>query len=125
MRKTVQEVFNAIQEKKKTQRQVREMYNDAIEASGEYRDLVEKIEKARERKKQLEAQALIDAGAKDKHETTKLDIKADREMLNDLALSQLMSGETVKVVDADNHEYEPRFSVSFKKANVAEQQRVR
>ena len=64
MRKTVQEVFNAIQEKKKSQRQVREMYKDAIEASGEYRELVEKIEKLRERRKQLEAQAWIEAGAK-------------------------------------------------------------
>jgi predicted nuclease with TOPRIM domain len=120
MRKTVQEVFNAIQEKKKSQRQVREMYKDAIEASGEYRELVEKIDKLRERKKQLEAQAWIEAGAKDKYETTKLDIKSDRELLNDLAISQLMSGETVKVVDQDNHEYEPRFTVSFKKTNVVE-----
>ena len=124
MRKTVQEVFNAIQEKKKSQREVRAMYSDAIEASGEYRDLVEKIEKLRERKKQLEAQAWIEVGAKDKYETTKLDIKSDIELLNDLAISQLMSGETVKVVDADNHEYEPQFRVTFKKANVVEQRQV-
>ena len=120
MARTVQEVFIAIQEKKKTQREVRRMYTDAIESSGEYRELTEKMEKLRERKKQLEAAAWIEAGSKDRYETTKLDIKSDREMLSDLAISQLMSGETVKVVDADNHEYEPRFSVSFKKANVVE-----
>ena len=120
MARTVQEVFIAIQEKKKTQREVRRMYTDAIESSGEYRELTEKMEKLRERKKQLEAAAWIEAGSKDKYETTKLDIKSDRKMLSDLAISQLMSGETVKVVDADNHEYEPRFSVSFKKANVVE-----
>ncbi len=81
---------------------------------------MEKIEKLRERKKQLEAQAWIDVGTKDTYETTKLDIQSDREMLNDLALSQLMSGETVTVVDEDNRAYEPRFTVSFKKANVVE-----
>ena len=124
MRRTVQEVFNSIQEKKRSQRQVKQMYRDALDSSSEYRELTEKVEQLRERKKQLEAAAWDEAGAKDKFETTKLDIKSDREMLNDLAIAQLMSGETVKVVDQDSNEYEPRFSVSFKKTNVVHQQPI-
>ena len=124
MRRTVQEVFNSIQEKKRSQRQVKQMYRDALDSSSEYRELTEKVEQLRERKKQLEAAAWDEAGATDKFETTKLDIKSDREMLNDLAIAQLMSGETVKVVDQDSNEYEPRFSVSFKKTNVVHQQPI-
>ena len=98
------------------------MYRDALEGSGEYRELGEKLEQLKSRKKQLEGQAWEEAGSKNKFETSKLDIKQDREMLADLAISTLMSGETVKIVDHDNNEYEPKFSVSFRKVNTVNKQ---
>ncbi len=117
MAANIQDVFNRIQDKKRETRSIKLLYRDAIESSGEYRELLEKLEQLKARKKQLEAQAWEEVGAKDKFETIKLDIKQDREMLSDLALSTLMKGETVKVTDPDNNEYEPAFSVRFKKAN--------
>ncbi|MDB4940307.1 MAG: hypothetical protein JWO40_732 [Candidatus Doudnabacteria bacterium] len=114
----IQDVFNRIQESKKETRSIKLLYKDALESSGEYREIAEKLEQLRARKKQLEGIAWEEAGSRDKFETTKLDLKQDREMLSDLALSTLMKGETVKVVDQDNNEYEPLFSVRFKKANV-------
>jgi hypothetical protein len=118
----IQDVFNRIQEKKKETRSIKLLYRDAIEASGEYRELLEKLEQLKARKKQLEAVAWSEVGSKDKFELTKLHIKEDRETLADIALSTLMKGETVKVTDQDNNEYEPKFSVSFKKANVVNKQ---
>lgn len=119
--RNIQEVFNGIQEKKREIRELKKMYRDTLESSGEYRDLNEKLEQMKARKKQLEAVAWIDVGTKDKYETSKLDVKQDKEMLTDLAINSLMSGETVKLVDEDNNEYEPKFSVSFKKLNVVNQ----
>lgn len=119
--RNIQEVFNAIQDKKKEIREIKKMYRDALESSGEYRELNEKLEELKIHKKQLEAVAWSDIGNKNNYETSKLDIKQDREMLTDLAMNTLMSGETVKIVDQDNNEYEPKFSVSFKKVNVVNQ----
>lgn len=114
----LQEVFNRIEERKRESRSIKLQYRDALESSGEYREVVDKLEQLRARKKQLEGIAWSEVGSKDKFETTKLHIKEDREMLSDMALSTLMKGETVKVLDQDNNEYEPLFSVRFKKANV-------
>jgi predicted nuclease with TOPRIM domain len=114
----IQDVFNRIQEKRKESRSIKMLYRDALEASGEYREILEKLEQLKARKKQLEGVAWSEVGSKDKFELMKLDLKQDKEMLTDLALSTLMKGETVKVVDPDNNEYEPKFSVSFIKANV-------
>jgi hypothetical protein len=119
--RNIQEVFNGINEKKRELRDIKKMYRDALESSGEYRDLSEKMEQMKARKKQLEGVAWSEVGAKDKYETSKLDVKQDKEMLTDLAINSLMSGETVKLVDQDNNEYEPKFSVSFKKTNIVNQ----
>jgi len=45
-------------------------------------------------------------------------------LLTDLAINTLMSGETVKITDAENNEYEPKFSVSFRKTNVVRKEVV-
>jgi predicted nuclease with TOPRIM domain len=116
--RNIQEVFNQIQEKRGQQREIKKMYKDAVEASGEYRELLEKIDQLKVQKKQLEVAAWEEIGTWEKYETTKLDIKQNKEMLTDIAISTLMSGETVKVVDEDNNEYEPKYSVSFQKTNV-------
>ena len=118
--RNIQEVFNNIQEKKKEIKSIKKMYRDTLEISGEYRELLEKLEQMKARKVQLEGEAWAEVGNRDVYETKKLDIKQDQEMLADIALSTLMSGETVKIVDQDNNEYEPKFSVSFKKLNVVQ-----
>jgi hypothetical protein len=46
----------------------------------------------------------------------KIDLDSDMEMISDLALNQLMKGETVKVKDEYEVEYDPLFTVKFKKA---------
>lgn len=118
--RNIQEVFNQIQEKKKEIRDIKKMYRDTLEVSGEYRELLEKLEELKARKKQLEAAAWEEVGSKNTYETSKLDIRQDRELLTDLAINILMNGETVKIVDTDNNEYEPKFSVTFKKTNVVQ-----
>jgi hypothetical protein len=119
---SIQEIFNRLQERKSEQRQMRLLYKDALESSGEYRELLDKLEELKAKKKQLELEAWDTIGNKDKFDFIKLDINSDKELLNDIALSTLMKGETVKVVDRDNNEYEPKFNVSFKKTNVVSQQ---
>lgn len=46
----------------------------------------------------------------------KMHVKNDLEMLSDLALNKLVSGESVEVIDEAGSKYEPLFTVKFKKA---------
>src|SRR5438270_569512 len=119
----IQDIFNRIQETKKEQKHIRNIYKDLLDSSAEYRELTEKLQTLKERKKQLETEAQMELGKDaDRIGVLKQDIKQDQEMLNDIALTTLMSGETVKIVDQDNNEYEPLFTVRFKKANQVSQQ---
>jgi hypothetical protein len=46
-----------------------------------------------------------------------LNIAGDNQLLSDLALNQLAKGEAIKIVDENKVEYEPVFTVRFKKTN--------
>jgi hypothetical protein len=113
----IQEIFNRMQETKRKAREVKKMYRDALDNSREYQEILEKLETLKERKKSIEAELKEDSMNDFKQlDAYKMHVKADMEMLSDLALNKLMEGETVEVVDGDNQKYEPLFSVKFKKA---------
>jgi hypothetical protein len=118
--KNIQEVFNRILESKKEHKSLRAMYKDALENSKEYRDLLEKLKDLKAKKKEIEDSTKADLGRDwDRHEILKLDIQHDKEMLSDLALSHVAKGEPVKVVDHEQKELEPIFSVRFRKQNTS------
>ncbi len=119
--KDLQEVFNKIKDLKKQQKEISTMYRDQLESMQEYQEVKDKLEELKARKKQLENEAWNEVGTKEEFETIKLDIKQDKEMLADLAISSLMKGETVKLTDENDNEYEPIFSVRFKKTNEVDQ----
>ena len=112
--KNIQEVFDRIQEKKKEQRDMNAAYRDALRNSVEYKEVTEKIDTLRSRKKQIEL-SLFEQSA-EKLDLLKLGIKADMETMSDIALNSLVNGETIKVVDGNNVSYDPVFSVRFRKA---------
>ncbi len=113
----LQEIFNRIAEAKKEQKEIKKMQKDAFGNSQKYQELLEEIKISREKKKSLENTIKEDFSAEiEKLETLKLDIDNDTMLLSDAALTKLMKGETVKVEDVAGGEYEPIFSVKFKKS---------
>lgn len=113
----LQDVFSRIRETRVKAKQIRAMYKDSLAQHPEYKTIVEKIDALKEQKKQIETQVKDDQLAEfQKLDAYKMHVKNDLEMLSDLALNQLVSGETVEVVDEDNNKYEPLFTVKFKKA---------
>jgi predicted nuclease with TOPRIM domain len=113
----IQEVFNRIKETQGKQKEIKRMIRDALESSHEYKEVVDKFEEIKERKKQLETMIQEEfVNDYKKLDAYKMHIKNDQEMLSDLAINMLVSGETVEVVDQDNSKYEPLFTVKFKKA---------
>ena len=114
----IQEVFNHIREMKKEQKDLRDMYKDALVQADEYEEIVEKIATLREKKKEIELRIQSQLGrAYEKLEDLKREVEMEKEMMNDIALSTLMKGETVLVKDEYDNEYEPNWKVGFKKAN--------
>ncbi len=109
-------VFKRIQDKKKEQRDLKSMYRDALSVHGEYQKVLEELEDLKIKKKQIEAGIKADFKEEfDKLEGLKLNIASDNQLLSDLALNQFVSGELTKLVDENKVEYEPIFTVKFKK----------
>ena len=118
----IQDVWIRIQDTKKQQKNIRQIYKDTLESSAEHKELTEKIKTLTARKKQIEAEAKSDLGSEyEKLNALKKDIQLDQELLSDIAVSNLMKGETIKITDGENNEYEPIFSVRFKKTNEVSQ----
>ena len=112
----LQEVFVRIRETKKKQKDIRSSYKEALAASQEYKEIKEKMDTLRARKKQLETTIKSDfSGEFTKLDDMKVDLESDNALLSDIAMSKLMKGETVEVEDEYNNKYEPLFSVKFKK----------
>ena len=113
---SIQEVFARLQENKKKQKDLRSAYKDALETSLEYQEITEKLTALREKKKQIE-QTVKEQFANEltKLDDLKIDLSSDLEVLTDLAMTQLMKGETVEVKDEYENTYQPVFKVNFKK----------
>ncbi len=117
----IQDVFNRVRSTKKERKNIQQQYKDALSVSKEYKETMEKLRGYKLRKLQIENETKAELGqTQEKIEALKKDLELDKELLADLAISTLMKGETVKVEDEDRNQYEPIFSVKFKKVNQAE-----
>jgi BMFP domain-containing protein YqiC len=114
--KSLQEVFDRIEETKREQHSIKASYKDTLDSSPEYQDILDKLKKLKIQKKEIEDSAKADLGSQwDKLDLLSLHIREDKELLTDVAISTMMKGEAVKVVDKNEAEYEPVFSVRFRK----------
>lgn len=116
MEQDMQSIFNRIQETKKKMKDIKAMYKDALDSNGEYQELTDKMKALRENKKRVET-AIKEgfSGEMQKLDDLKIDVESDIEMLNDMALTKMMKGETFELSDEYKNNYEPVFFVKFKK----------
>jgi len=112
----LQPIFNRIQENKEKLKSLKGAYRDALATSPSYQETQEELKKIRLQKKNIE-QATRDTFASEfsQMDDLKIDIGSDEELLSDIAMTKLMKGETVEVVDTNQQPYEPIFTVRFKK----------
>jgi predicted nucleic acid-binding Zn-ribbon protein len=115
--KDLQSVFNHIQEMRKEMKEIKREYSDALYNADDHEEISEEIKKLKERKKQIEIRVQESMGSRyAKLEELKDEVASEQEMLNDLAMTTLMDGNTVEVMDEYQNRYEPIFAVRFKKA---------
>jgi epoxyqueuosine reductase QueG len=115
--KTVQEIFDRLQEKKKQVSVVRRKYKEELAATSEYQRINDEMAKLREKKKKYEASVKQQSGANfARIDELALTIKQDAQMLSDVALTTVLKGDRIEVKDSERQvEYEPVFTVRFRK----------
>jgi superfamily I DNA and/or RNA helicase len=114
----VQEIFDRIQKTKKEQKEIKDMYRDALSNSKLLQEVSEELKTLKEKKKGIEDSIRADFNAEfEKLETLKSDIENDSMLLSDAALTMAMKGEMIEIKDQYDNKYEPIFRVQFKKAN--------
>ncbi|MCD4705295.1 hypothetical protein K8R66_04450 [bacterium] len=114
--KDIQGIYDSMEERKKELKDLKAMYKDATENSTPYQNILEKLKELKVQKAVLEEG--IRNGMGDnyvKMDELKSELQADKEMMSDAALTKLMNGETVEIIDKYDNQYEPVFSVKFKK----------
>jgi len=118
MSQQLPDVFKRIQDKKREQRDLKTIYREALALNGQYQEVLEELEALKIKKKKILAAVQADFKEEfDKLEGLKLNIAGDNQLLSDLALNQLTKGELIKIVDENKIEYEPIFTVRFKKTS--------
>lgn len=112
----VQEIFDRLQKFKNEQKELKSMYRDALRNSGEYQKVSEDLKQMRESKKQIEAKVKDEfSNELDKLEVLNNEIMNDNQVLSDMVLSKMLKGEKIEIKDEYEVEYEPIFTVKFKK----------
>ena len=112
----LQIVFLRLEESKNKLKDLKKSYKDALNSDEGYKEIIERLKYLKERKKQIEKHIReVMSSEVSKMEDLKIDIQSDMEMLSDIAITQMMKGETVKVEDEYEQEFEPRIKVNFKK----------
>jgi hypothetical protein len=114
----IQSLFDTIQSAKREQKEIRKEYRDALLHESAHQELTDQIKDLREKKKLLESEVQAHMGSRwDRLEELKHDIAETQEMISDAAISLFMKGEPVAIKDEYDTLYEPKFSVTFKKAD--------
>jgi hypothetical protein len=112
----LQEVFDRIQVAKKEQKEIRTLYRDALANSVEYQKVSEDYEKIKQKKKEIVDNVKVDFRPEfDRIEELKIAITDDSLMMSDIALTSYLKGEPLEITDQNQSQYEPIFSVKFKK----------
>lgn len=116
MAQDLKTIFVRLEEYKARRRELKNRYRDALSINGEYQSVLDELEVLKTNKKKIELSVQSDFKEEfDQLEGLKLHIASDSQLLSDLAVNQLVKGELVKIVDDNQTEYEPQFSVKFKK----------
>jgi hypothetical protein len=113
--RNIADIFEKIQEHRREQRELNASVKDALRNMPEYQDLSDQISRLQLKRAQLEN--TIAEQSASKIDLLKLNIKDGMQTISDIALTTLMKGEAVTLKDSKNNEYEPVFSVRFKKSS--------
>jgi len=112
----LQELLNEIRTKKNRKKELSKSFKDELAQHERYTALKEEMDTLKAEKKSIE-NSVREGSPKESAELEDLstEIKADEELLSDMAMSLIMKNESVELVDENQSRYVPVLSVKFKK----------
>jgi thiamine biosynthesis protein ThiC len=114
----LQLVFDRIQKSKKEVKEIKAMYNDALNNSQEYQKILEQQKVLKINKKVIESKLKSDFESElDKFDVLKNEIKSDSQLLSDISVAMVAKGEIIEVKDEFDTVNVPVFKVNFTKSN--------
>lgn len=113
----LKDILQRVRAKKQEKKKLSEVFRDALDQSTPYQKVMEQMKDLKAKKLQLESEIYRDfVREREKLDQMKDDIKTDQQLMSDMALSKLMKGENIEIVDENDTKYQPQFKVSFKKS---------
>ncbi len=117
--KDIQEIFNELEVIKKTQKEIRTEYKDALTNANEFEEIQNQIKELTEKRKTIQSIVQAEMGQRYQDLEIAKDQQKDlKQMLSDIAMSNLMDGKSIELKDNNDSVYEPQFSVTFKRTNA-------
>jgi hypothetical protein len=114
--KQLQLFFDEVMAKQQEVKEIKAEFKDALDNVDEYVQLTEEVKRLNERRKAMKEKIVEQMGSRyAKLEDLLIDVKAEKEMMADVALADLTEGKPQTVKDAWGNEYEPVFSVKFRR----------
>lgn len=105
-----------IRKTKKDMKELNTVVRDTFAASQALKNINEDIKDLREKKRRYEAEIKQECSSElEKIERLKQSLKADQQLLSDVALTKFMKGEPIELTDENDVKYEPVVKISFKK----------
>jgi len=116
----LQDLMNETRLLKKERKEIKDGFKDELANNESYQKIIEQMETMKSEKKSAEIQVRESSpGDAQKLEDLEAEIKANEELMSDLAFNLLMANKTVELKDEYNNRYIPHFSVKFKKEDSA------
>lgn len=112
----LQDVFKKIKIAKKERKKINDMYRESLLNSKTYQETLDQLKELQAKKKRLEVQIKQDFRSEMENlDRLKQDIQSNNVLMSDMALTNLMKGQTVEITDEDGVKHEPQFSVKFRR----------
>ncbi len=112
----LQEVFAEIKKLKKQRKDIKDLFKNELAHHERYQQLKEEMDTLKAEKKSIETQVRESSPTESlKLQDIEVELKANEELLSDLAFNLLMKDESVELEDEYKNRLVPQFLVKYKK----------
>lgn len=114
----IKEVFERIVAQKKEYKQKKAVLTDALKSSPSYCEASEKFERIKQHREGIKIDVLSDyKEAQAELEILASSIRSDQMILNDVALTMIMSGKNIDL-ETDKAKYSPTIKITYKQQSL-------
>lgn len=106
------EIIERINSNKRELKTLRESVKSTCEQSGDYKQHREMKDESTRKMKAIEL-ALSDPNDLARIDNLKADIKNDKQVITDIALTEMMGGNSIELEDDEGNVYQPSIKISF------------